>query len=204
MTTPKPFLVQLPGEDRPRGLCWCGCGQPTVIAKRTSSGVKQFKGVPARYLSSHNARVNLPIHLRLFPRLVIDPSGCLLWTGWTDRDGYGRIRIDGHDYAVHRLMYEMFVGPIPDGLEIDHVKERGCRNRNCASPAHLEPVTTRENVLRGEGRAAVQVTVTHCGTCGLPYDEKNTYVAPGTRKRKCRNCARATERRYRERKRSAA
>lgn len=201
--TAKPLLVQLPGENQPRGLCWCGCGQPTMIAKRTNSGVRQFKGVPARYLSSHNAHaplhVNMPIQLRLFPRLVIDPSGCLLWTGWTDGDGYGRIRIDGHERLVHRLMYELFVGPIPDGL-----KAWGCRNRNCASPAHLEPVTTRENVLRGDGVAAVQAAVTHCGTCGLPYDEENTYIAPGTRKRKCRNCHRATAARYRERKRSAA
>jgi hypothetical protein len=128
----------------------------------------------------------------------------LLWTGAKDKDGYGHTTIGGHFRRVHRVMYELFVGPIPDGMELDHVKARGCRNRNCASPAHLEPVTNRENVLRGDGLTAAHANKTHCGKCGLPYDEKNTYIAPGTRRRSCRNCHRETERRYRERKRNAA
>jgi hypothetical protein len=82
---------------------------------------------------------------RLLSRLVIDPSGCLLWTGARSRGGYGNIGTNTGIFAVHRVMYELFVGPIPDGLEIDHL----CRVRHCAAPAHLEAVTRQVNTLRG-------------------------------------------------------
>lgn len=90
---------------------------------------------------------------RVLSRLVIDPeSGCLLWTG--SRNGgpkgarYGKVKVEGRDVAVHRLMFEWFVGPIPPGLTIDHVRDRGCRHHHCASPDHLEAVTQAENNRR--------------------------------------------------------
>lgn len=138
--------AHLPGEPLPRGLCWCGCGRGTNITKETNAPRGLFAGVPNRYLPGHYGRPSLRI--RLFRQLVIDASGCLLWTGKTDRQGYGRIKIGNRDHSVHRLMYELFVELIPDGLELDHVRERGCRNHNCASPAHLEPVTGAENTRR--------------------------------------------------------
>jgi excisionase family DNA binding protein len=87
-----------------------------------------------------------PLRERMLSRLIIDPSGCLLWTGARNSSGYGHIRVGGgrSDAFVHRLMYEMFAEPIPDGLELDHL----CRVRHCASPAHLEPVTSGQNKLR--------------------------------------------------------
>src|SRR6266496_2265386 len=83
----------------------------------------------------------------------VDRSGgsraCWLWTGKTGRDGYGRIGLGGRGALVrvraHRFAYELLIGPIPDGLQIDHL----CRVRHCVNPAHLEPVTQRENILRG-------------------------------------------------------
>ena len=68
-------------------------------------------------------------------------TGCWEWTGHVNNAGYGRVK---NDYA-HRLAYEMFVGPIPDGADLDHL----CRRRSCVNPAHLEPVTRSENVRRG-------------------------------------------------------
>lgn len=92
---------------------------------------------------------------RLFSRLVIDPgTGCLLWTGGGTADGYGQMKVDGRKELVHRVMYRMFVGEIPEGLVLDHVKTRGCTSRRCASPAHLEAVTVAENTRRGVGRRA--------------------------------------------------
>lgn len=72
-------------------------------------------------------------------------DGCWLWEGAL-RGGYGRVKLDGRTQAAHRASYELHVGPIPSGLVLDHL----CRNRSCVNPAHLEPVTTEENIRRGE------------------------------------------------------
>jgi len=86
---------------------------------------------------------------RVLSKLLIQPeTGCLLWTGALTWNGYGNFMLpDRSNVRVHRLMYEWFAGPIPDGMQIDHL----CRVRRCASPAHLEPVTCQENLLRGAG-----------------------------------------------------
>lgn len=77
----------------------------------------------------------------------IDRSGdCWLWTGHTRPNGYGCFRVGRKQTSVHRFAYEEFVGPIPEGMHVDHL----CRVRSCANPLHLELVSPRENVLRGE------------------------------------------------------
>ncbi|MBT2412652.1 HNH endonuclease [Streptomyces sp. ISL-12] len=68
----------------------------------------------------------------------------MLWTGSTDQ-GYGRLRFRGRLVRAHRFSYELNVGPIPDGHQVDHL----CRTPSCVRPDHLEAVTQRENVLRG-------------------------------------------------------
>lgn len=98
---------------------------------------------------------------RFWAKVDIDPpSGCWLWTGAVDEaTGYGRFwTADGLGYA-HRIAHELFVGPIPAGLDIDHL----CRVRRCVNPAHLEPVTRRENLLRGETLAAAHHVGRDCG-----------------------------------------
>ncbi|MGH1522875.1 HNH endonuclease signature motif containing protein [Leifsonia sp. L25] len=73
-----------------------------------------------------------------------DASGCLLWTGPLDKDGYGVASFEGRTHRAHRLSYETYVGPIPDGMQLDHV----CETRACVRPEHLEPVTNFENTVR--------------------------------------------------------
>lgn len=117
-------------------------------------------------------------------------NGCIEWTAAL-RNGYGQLRVWrkgkwSGDYA-HRLAYEHFVGPIPQGLTLDHL----CRNRKCCNPAHLEPVTRGENVLRGETLPAANRSKTHCHK-GHEFSVPNTSRSRG--KRCCLNCRRATDR----------
>lgn len=122
-------------------------------------------------------------------------SGCWIWDGQIAKNGYGRIQArygrGGQDYA-HRVSYRLFVGEIPEGLELDHK----CRVRCCVNPAHLEPVTSAENTRRGLGgklAAERHAARTHCAN-GHPRNETNTLVTVGRggyTVRICRVCHRA-------------
>lgn len=109
-----------------------------------------------------------------------DPSVCWEWTGTRSAKGYGVFS----GVRAHRAAYELLVGPIPAGLTIDHL----CRNRACINPAHLEPVTNRENILRGESPSAIHARASHCPK-GHQYDGANTWT---DRRgwRTCRECRR--------------
>lgn len=120
---------------------------------------------------------------------------CWLWTASLDSKGYGKIKGAGPEIVqAHRASYELNVGPIPADLVLDHL----CRVRHCVNPGHLEPVTQRINLLRGETLTAMEVLVTHCPQ-GHPYDAENTYQYGNNRK--CRTCRREHRRACNERQR---
>lgn len=129
------------------------------------------------------------------------PGGCWLWTGTILARGYGQFWVGpGHRglrVRAHRFAYEMLVGPIPDGLVIDHL----CRVPLCVNPAHMEPVTGRVNIRRGIGPSAVNARKTHCHR-GHPFTPANTLLYRGSRC--CRACMRAASQRARDRRRAQA
>jgi hypothetical protein len=128
-----------------------------------------------------------PARERFFRQTRITDSGCVEWTGFLDRDGYGQFRPGGRDSSkvrAHRWAYEHFIGAIPGGMVLDHL----CRNRCCVNVDHLEVVTPRENWLRGNGPARINADKTHCLN-DHPLSGDNLILNGG--KRACRTCRRA-------------
>lgn len=116
------------------------------------------------------------------------PSECWLWFGSTQDNGYGVASSRPCKVYAHRYAYEHTFGPVPAGLEIDHVKTRGCTSRRCCNPAHLEAVTKLENIRRGESPYAMHARQTHC-VRGHELAGDNLAPDPrGPGLRKCRKC----------------
>jgi hypothetical protein len=140
----------------------------------------------------------LAIESRFWPK-VQKTDSCWIWTGAL-HGGYGRLSLGGKGSLMaraHRISYELQVGPIPAGLDLDHL----CRNRACVNPEHLEPVTRRENLLRGQTIPASNHAKVRCpaghelsGANLVAYDLRRH----GTRK--CRTCYNERARQYRRRR----
>lgn len=126
-----------------------------------------------------------------------DGSGCWEWVGRTIVDGYGRFKLKGRNWLVHRLAYLWKVGELPEfvqtgnRIEIDHL----CRNRLCVNTSHLEIVTHKVNSLRGIGVGAKNLLKIQCPK-GHPYDEKNTMVT--AQGRVCKICNKKSNERYKQ------
>lgn len=148
-----------------------------------------------------NVGPRVPIRER-FMRHVDTSGDCWLWTGSKDRAGYGRFSVSAslRAQSAARVSYELFVGPIPEGMTIDHVAARGCTSRACVNPQHLEPVTQGENVMRSPTSSSGRnIRKTRCPR-GHVYDTKRPDGS-----RRCSICDAATEsRRVRDRTRKAA
>lgn len=108
---------------------------------------------------------------------------CMPWPGVIEC-GYGTLRVRGKTTYAHRAIYENVNGPVPDGMVLDHL----CRNRDCVNPDHLEPVTNKENILRGVSPAAINARKTHC-VRGHALTGENLFINSNGR-RVCRTCAR--------------
>jgi hypothetical protein len=127
-----------------------------------------------------------PLEERLWERIVEGEGGCWLWTGATSSAGYGQIGLGQVNLYTHRVVYELLVVDIPEGLELDHT----CRVRNCCNPAHLDPVTSSVNKSRVGSRKQA------CPQ-GHPYAGDNL-VTERDGSRKCRICCNARRRIRRE------
>jgi hypothetical protein len=150
--------------------------------------------------------VRVPIEIRLWPKVnkdgpvsVLRPElgKCWLWSASKQGNGYGKFAAGGRGgkwLAAHRVVYEVLIAPIEPGLELDHL----CKVILCVNPDHLEPVTPRENKLRGTSPAAIHAKKTHCPE-GHPYDEQNTRWNKNMRH--CRLCAIYYQRALRARRR---
>ncbi len=129
--------------------------------------------------------------------MPVPECGCFVWLGEYNSNGYGRFRVGRKWILAHRFAYSQAYGAIPYRLDLDHV----CRVRGCVNPAHLEPVTRRENLLRGTGFVAVNARKTHCPQ-GHEFNAENTYYPPRTNRieRACRACRREQQKRWKERR----
>jgi hypothetical protein len=140
---------------------------------------------------------------RFWDKVAPEPmTGCWLWTAGADRDGYGHFWLSGRTKRAHRVAYEAMVGPVPVGLELDHVQARGCSSRACVNPAHLEPVTTAVNASRERTSAAglaakhatgrrrgAEILAKTCCPSGHPYSGANLHIRRSGA-RSCRACNR--------------
>ncbi len=131
---------------------------------------------------------------RFYDKVHMEPnSGCWLWAAHLNGNGYGTFAgYSGRTELAHRVSYQMHIDEIPDGLQLDHL----CRVKCCVNPAHLEPVTNRENAIRGDG-GKKQKAKTHCPR-GHEYIRENTYVSKKN-KRHCRMCTNERDRKKRRR-----
>lgn len=123
---------------------------------------------------------------------------CWDWTGGMTTAGYGLVEFNRQKWFVHRLVYHLLVGPIPEGRQIDHT----CQNRHCVNPAHMRVLTIEEHgSISSNQRINIngQPRLTHCSK-GHPFDEANTYVNPSTGVRQCRTCRREFWKTYKRKK----
>jgi len=160
MTTPAP-------ASTPYGFCRCGCGEQTRLAPHDRADRGSIAGEPMPFLYRHSRRATF----FFWDHVDKQADGCWIWTGRVSERGYGYIGEGKRRRRVHRWLWERERGPIPDGMELDHV----CQNKLCINLDHLEVVTHAENMHRTRR--------SHCQR-GHEMTEENTY------RRRCRTCIR--------------
>ena len=138
------------------GYCACGCGQRTPLATTSSYREGWVYGQPKRWMPSHRTR--LPI----VGMIDVLADGCWLWKGAAIK-GYGVIKREGRFmWKVHRWLWELLHGELPDGLVLDHL----CGVTLCVNPTHLEPVTPADNTRRGRSARLTPAAVAYIRSVG--------------------------------------
>jgi hypothetical protein len=194
------FCVQIVGGLQMLRHPWNGTLRFIFITRMVAgwvglAGMIQWnpvRGCAVNATGGNMANACKPMIERLLSRIE-KTEVCWIWTGQRDSNGYGKIGSggrNGRNIPTHRALYELSIGTIPDGMELDHL----CRNKICCRPDHLEPVTHAENMKRG-GPA----NKTHCKN-GHPFTPENTYRWRVTNRRRCRICNKLARRRYCHRK----
>lgn len=187
-------------KKRVHWICLCSCGkQVSKSADCLKRGTVMSCGCYALEVRSRPRRTPMDA-LTSYHKVLA--NGCWQWTRKIDAGGYGRISVKQNGKMrhalVHRVAYEEFVGPIPDGMDLDHLCHthdpscaggKRCPHRSCINPEHLEPVSKLENVLRGKSFSAINKNKSICSR-GHLFTEENTRKTPDGRRR-CLICMRA-------------
>ncbi len=164
-------------------------GGQFIIIKASEGGGYRNPAMPAWRDRAHARGLFVGLSENMVRRFVLwldeDENGCWLWTRGCTTNGYGHGRMDSQHFYAHRLAWELWHGPIPDGLELDHL----CRVHRCCNPDHLEPVTHAENMRRSTpgGAAGLNRAQTECKK-GHPFDGHDG------RQRTCSACIRGRSR----------
>lgn len=138
-----------------------------------------------------------PEAVRFWEKVHVRGRGdCWIWQATRDQNGYGMFKAE-HSTRAHQWSYRNLVGPVPEGFVLDHL----CRTRSCVNPAHLEPVTSQENLARGWGRRLRNGMANECIN-GHPYTPENTYIHPTSDQKICRTCSGESRARYAEKRAS--
>jgi hypothetical protein len=182
-------LVPLSYTELVTGSCSIGgCPKPVLARGWCSKHYHRWN----RHGDPHYQR--LTYEERVWSKVIKSEKGaCWIWNSTLDGGGYGIIRTSGGDgryVKAHRAVYELAVGRIPDGLQLDHL----CKMRRCVNPEHLEPVTAQINTLRSDSPSARNAAKDSCKH-GHVFTDDNTYVTPQGW-RQCRTCLRSARRRY--------
>ena len=177
-------------------------GRPPLDSRSSGGTARHNQSTVGRERMMETAAVTAALRRygaeRIIGRIDASSSECWLWTGEL-RKGYGCVKVNGRRWSVHRLLFEALIGPIPQGLELDHL----CRNRTCCNPAHLEPVTHAENIRRGDqaregDRRRIARIRSYCKN-GHEVSPENTYLRPPNGHYRCRRCANLSNAAYRAR-----
>lgn len=172
-------ICSIEGCGRPHfGRTWCIThyqrwrkhGDPLIVKRMFGWGATTAE----RFWAKVDKRGPIPEHRP-------DLGPCWLWTGMLNPNGYGKVTVNYKSLLAHRYAYELVNGPVPIGLQLDHLchptsclLNSACPHRRCANPEHMEPATAAVNTLRSNGPAARNAKKTHCKR-GHPFDDKNTY-----------------------------
>ncbi len=192
------------------------CHIEREIARKTNNNGKVIPRVDNRYLVNQVVVIKKKknssevIIERIFERIKI-VNKCWIWTGGIEGHGYGMVWFNGRNYKTHRLLYKLIVSDIEQDLVLDHrchnddptcTDWKTCPHRACVNPFHLDPVTNRVNILRGNGVAAVNSKKTHCSRGhefsgdNLKIRKANKYHPNG--RRDCKTCYDEKAKRYKD------